>query len=133
MHSSRIGSATPPSLSFQISKTVFSLDRSALVAFFFSSRFHGSKVFQDSTALLQVFTQENTLLSALRTACRDSMLRKVDSSGRNRKFAPSARPANKHLIASQSRVTSLESTLLSASRTVCKKLMLHKVGSYDRF
>ena len=133
MRSSRVGSATPPSLDFQVSKTVFCVAGSTLSASFFSVQFHGSTLLQDSAVLLRVSTQENTLLSALRTACRDSMLRKVDSSERSRKFAFSARPAKKHLIASQSRATTFESTLLSASRTACKMFMLHKVGPYDRF
>ena len=133
MRSSRVGSATPSDFDFQVSKTRFYIAGSALFAFFFSIGFHGSKVFQDSTVLLRVSTQENTLLSTLRTACRDSMLRKVGSSGRSRKFAPSARPAKKHLIASQSRFSSQKNTLFSASRIFCKKSMLHKSETCGRF
>jgi hypothetical protein len=83
--------------------------------------------------LLRVSTQERTLLSAFRTACRDSMFRKVGTSGRIREFAPSGRTAREHLIASQSRISTLESALLSAFRTAWEKSMLHKVESCDRF
>jgi hypothetical protein len=83
--------------------------------------------------LLRVFYLESTLFSALRTVCKGSILHEVDSSGRSRKFAPFARPAKKHLIASQSRFSTQENRLFSALQTVCKKSMLHKSETCGRF
>jgi hypothetical protein len=62
------GSALPPKLRFQVSKTWFSHDSSALFAFFFSIRFQASLVSQDSKVLLRVSTLESTMFSASRTA-----------------------------------------------------------------
>ena len=98
--------------------------------------YHGSRLLQDATVLLRASSLESRLFSALRTVCRDLILHKVDSSGRNGEFAPSARAAREHLIASQSRVTCQESTLPSVSRTACRKWMLHKsesCGSFERW
>ena len=133
MRSSRVGSALPPDFDFQVSKTWFSLDSSALFAFFFSIRFHASIVSQGSTVLLRVSTQENTLLSASRTVYKKSMLHKVESSERNRKFACLERTARKHLMTSQSRISTLKTALLSDSRIVCRDSMLHKSDTCGRF
>ena len=129
----KVGSALPPNIRFQVSKTSFSLEGSALSAFIFSSRFHVSKELQDSRVLLRVSCMKSTLFSASRTVCRDSILHEVDSSGRNREFARLERTTKEHLIASHSRFSILESTLLSAVRPVCKKSVLHKSESCGRF
>jgi hypothetical protein len=127
------GSALPPDVDFQVSKTWFSLDGSALFAFFFPVRFQASVISQDSAVLLRFACLESTLLSVSRRVCRDSMLRKVYSHRRFREFARLLRTARKRLIASQSRATTLKSTLLSTLRTACRKSVLHKVESCGRF
>jgi hypothetical protein len=129
----RVGSALPPNLGFQVSKTWFTLEASALLAFFFLIGFQVSLVSQDSTVLLRVCTQKSALFSDLRTSWRVRLLRKVGSHRRIWKFARLQRTARKDSIASQSRFSIQESTLLSALRVACKKSVLHKSEVCDRF
>ena len=82
----RVESALPPYFGFQVSKTRFSLKGSALSASFFSIGFHGSTLLQDSVVLLRVSCLKSTLFSVSRTA-------------------------RKHLIASQSRLSSENSNV----------------------
>jgi hypothetical protein len=86
----RVGSATPPKLRFYVSKTGFSLEGSALSASFFSIEFHGSKVLQDSVVLLRFGCLKSTLFSVSRTAW-------------------------KHLIASQSPISSEKSNVCTSA------------------